>query len=164
MFESYEIKNGDTLDSISNRFNVSKEYLIDINNLYYYDDFKEGRELIVPKVKDVYFNTYKIEKGDTLYAIAKKYNVNPDLLASLNGINKEDYIYPDQEIMVPKNGYSYYISAQGDTLDMISNVFKTNYKDLLEQNKTIYILPEQLFVIKKKYEWFTLYHSYFFML
>lgn len=152
MFESYEIKNGDTLDSISNRFNVSKEYLIDINNLYYYDDFKEGRELIVPKVKDVYFNTYKIEKGDTLYAIAKKYNVNPDLLASLNGINKEDYIYPDQEIMVPKNGYSYYISAQGDTLDMISNVFKTNYKDLLEQNKTIYILPEQLFVIKKKYE------------
>ena len=106
MFESYLIKKGDTLDSISNRYNVSKEYFIDINNLYYIDDFKEGRELIVPKINDVYFNTYKIEKGDTLYAISKKYNVNPELLAALNGLNKDDYIYPDQEIMVPKNGYS----------------------------------------------------------
>lgn len=152
MFESYEIKKGDTIESISRAYNVSKEYLIDINNLYYIDDFKEGRELIVPKINDVYFNTYKIEKGDTLFGIAKKYNVNPNLLASLNGINKEDYIYPGQEIMVPKNGYSYYISAEGDTLDMIKDVFGTNYKDLMNQNKTIYVLPEQLFVIKKKYE------------
>lgn len=152
MFESYLIKKGDTLDSISNRYNVSKDYLIDINNLYYFDDFKEGRELIVPKINDVYFDTYKVEKGDSLYAIAKKYNVNPNLLASLNGINKEDYIYPNQEIMVPKNGYSYYISAEGDTLDMVVNAFKTSYSDLIKENKTIYLLPDQLFVIKKKYE------------
>ena len=149
MFESYEIRKGDTLDSISKKYNVSKEYLIDINNLYYYDDFKEGRELIVPKISDVYFNTYKIMDGDTLYAISKKYNVNPDLLASLNGINKEDYIYPNQEIMVPKSGYSYYITAEGDTLDMVKNIFKSNYEDLIKQNKTIYLLPEQLMVIKK---------------
>ena len=152
MFESYLIKKGDTLDSISRMYNTSKDYLVDINNLYYYDDFKEGRELIVPKVSDTYFNTYKIEKGDTLYAIAKKYNVNPNLLSSLNGINKEDYIYPNQEILVPKSGYSYYITAEGDTLSMVKDIFKTDYEQLLNQNKTIYLLPEQLLVFKKKYE------------
>lgn len=152
MFESYEIKKGDTIDSIANRFNVSRDYLIDVNNLYYYDDFKEGRELIVPKVTDVYFNIYKIEKGDTLYAIARKYNVNPSLLEALNGLNKNEYIYEGQEIMVPKNGYSYYITAEGDTLDMVKNVFKTDLNDIVSQNKTIYLLPEQLLVIKKKYE------------
>lgn len=149
MFESYLIKKGDTLDSVARSFNVPKEYLIDINNIYYFDDFKEGRELIVPKINDVYFNTYKIEKGDTLYAIAKKYNVNPNLLASLNGLNMEDYIYPNQEIMVPKEGYSYYITAKGDTLNTVKDIFKTNYEELLNQNKTIYLLPEQLLVIKK---------------
>lgn len=149
MFESYLIKKDDTLDSISKDFNVPKEYLIDINNLYYYDDFKEGRELIVPKVSDVYFNTYKIDKGDTLYGISKKYNVNPNLLASLNGINQDDYIYPNQEILIPKSGYSYYITAEGDTLSMVKDLFKTDYKDLLDQNKTIYLLPEQLLVFKK---------------
>lgn len=151
MFESYLIKKGDTLDSIAKYYRVPKDYLIDINNLYY-DDFKEGRELVVPKINDIYFDIYKIEKGDTLYAIAKKYNINPTLLAALNGINKEDYIYPNQDLMVPKNGYSYYITAEGDTLDMVKNVFKTDMEDLLTQNKTIYLLPEQLLVIKKKYE------------
>lgn len=149
MFESYLIKKGDTLDNLSSRYNVPKDYLIDINNLYYVDDFKEGRELIVPKINDVYFNTYVIDKGDTLYAISKKYNINPNLLASLNGLNKDDYIYPGQEIMVPKSGYSYYITAEGDTLSMIKNIFKSNYNEILDQNKTIYLLPEQLIVLKK---------------
>lgn len=149
MFDSYEIKKGDTLDTIASRFNVSKDYLIDINNLYYVGDFKEGRELIIPKVSDVYFNTYKIEKGDTLYAISKKYNVNPDLLAILNGLNKEDYIYPGQEINVPKEGYSYYVTAEGDTLKIVKDLFDTDYSNLLNQNKTIYLQPEQLIVLKK---------------
>lgn len=149
MFESYLIKNGDNLDSVANNYGVSKEYLIDINNLYYADDFQEGREIIVPKSEDVYFNKYTIEKGDTLYAIGRKYNINPDLLAAINGLDKDEYIYPNQEIMVPKNNYSYYITASGDTLNIVKDVFNTSYEKLLKENKTIYLLPEQLIVFKK---------------
>ena len=149
MFDTYEIKKGDTLDSVSRKYNVSKDYLIDINNLYFFDDFKEGRELIVPKVEDLYFDTYVVEKGDNLYQIAKRYNVNPDLLSSLNGIKKEEYIYPNQELMVPKRGYSYYITAAGDTLNIVKNAFNTTYEQLLSENKSIYLLPEQLIVMKK---------------
>ena len=149
MFDTYEIKKGDTLDSVSRKYNVSKDYLIDINNLYFFEDFKEGRELIVPKVEDLYFDTYVVEKGDNLYQIAKRYNVNPDLLSSLNGIKKEEYIYPNQELMVPKSGYSYYITAAGDTLNIVKNAFNTTYEKLLSENKSIYLLPEQLIVMKK---------------
>lgn len=149
MYESYLVKKDDTLDSVARRYSVSKEYLIDINNLYYIDDFKEGRELVVPKVEDVYFNTYKIEKGDTLYSIAKRYNVNPTLLSVINGIDENEYIYPDQEIMVPKSGYSYYVTADGDTLKIVKEAFNTSYDNLLKENKTIYLLPDQLIVLKK---------------
>jgi len=149
MFDSYIIKGEDTLDSIAKKYNVSKDFLIDINNIYYFDDFKEGRELIVPKVEDTYFDVYKIEKGDTLYQIGKRYNINPDLLSSLNGIDKDDYIYPNQEILVPKSGYSFYITAKGDTLSIVKDAFKTTYKELLDNNKSIYLLPEQLIVLKK---------------
>lgn len=149
MFDTYEIKKGDSLDSISRKFKVSKDYLVDINNLYFFEDFKEGRELIVPKSEDLYFDTYIVEKGDNLYQIAKRYNVNPDLLSSLNGIKKEEYIYPNQELMVPKNGYSYYVTADGDTLNMVKNAFNTTYDKLLSENKSIYLLPEQLIVMKK---------------
>ncbi|MBO4600979.1 MAG: LysM peptidoglycan-binding domain-containing protein [Bacilli bacterium] len=149
MFDTYLVKKGDTLDSISRKYNVSKSYLIDINNIFFEDDIKEGRELIVPKVEDVYFDTYVIEKGDTLYAISRRYNVNPELLSAVNGINKEDYIYPGQKIMIPKSGYSYYITADGDTLDIVKNAFNTTYDKLLDENKTVYLMPEQLIVLKK---------------
>ena len=39
------------------------------------------------------YDTYNIQKGDTLYAISKKYNINPELLALINGLNMNDYIY-----------------------------------------------------------------------
>lgn len=149
MFESYLIRKSDTLDSIAKRCGTTKEYLIDINNLYSLADFKEGREIIVPKQSEQYFNTYIIEKGDTLYAIAKKYDINPTLLSALNGINENDYIYPNQEIMVPKTGYSYYITADGDTLKTVADAFGTNVDKLISENKSIYLMAEQLIVLKK---------------
>ena len=90
-----------------------------------------------------------IEKGDTLYKIAKIYNVNPSLLSAINGIGENDYIYENQEIMVPKKGYNYYVTAEGDTLEIIKKAFNTSFDKLIKENKTIYLLPEQLIVMKK---------------
>ncbi len=70
-----------------------------------------------------YFTYYKIEKGDNLYEISRKYNINPKLLAAINGIKDNEYIYPGQELMIPKSGYSYYITAEGDKVFM-KNIFK----------------------------------------
>ena len=36
-----------------------------------------------------YFNYYIIKKGDNLFKISRQYNVNPDLLAQLNGLKKD---------------------------------------------------------------------------
>ena len=53
-----------------------------------------------------YFTYYTIESGDNLYEIARKYNINPKLLAAINGIKDNEYIYPNQELLIPKSGYS----------------------------------------------------------
>jgi LysM repeat protein len=44
---------------------------------------------------------YIVKKGDTLYSIAKKYNISVDTLKSLNNIGY-DVIYPYQALIVPK--------------------------------------------------------------
>ena len=106
-------------------------------------------ELIVPSNSKDYFNYYVVEKGDSLYAIARKYNINPELLASLNGLNMDDYIYPNQQILIPKNGYSYYITADGDTIDEVIKVFNTDMNKFLKENPTIYLMEGQLLVNKK---------------
>ena len=98
---------------------------------------------------DEFFIVYKIESGDSLYKIAQKYNINPKLLANFNGLNMDDYIYPNQEILIPKSGYSYYITAEGDTLDTVADVFQITKDKLLNQNKVIYLLKDQIMVNKR---------------
>ncbi len=100
------------------------------------------------KENNTYFTYYTIEKGDNLYEISRKYNINPKLLAAMNGIKDNEYIYPGQELLIPKSGYSYYITAEGDTLDGVASAFRTNIDNLLKHNETIYLLPEQILVYK----------------
>ena len=134
---------------IANKFNTSIEAIQNLNDLYYLDDVKEGRNLVVPDNSKDYFNYYIVKKGDTLYQIGREYNINPKLLASLNGLNMNDYIYPNQEILIPKRGYSYYITAEGDTIDSLLKIFNTNLNKFMEENKTIYLMKDQLLVNKK---------------
>ncbi len=149
MFESYRLGKGEGLNDVASKFNTSVKVLQDINNLYYLDDVREGMELIVPSSSKDYFNYYVVEQGDSLYGISRKYNINPELLASLNGLNMDDYIYPNQQILIPKNGYSYYITAEGDTIDEVTKIFDTDLNKFMKENPTIYLMEGQLLVNKK---------------
>ena len=149
MFESYRMQKGEDLRDVAEKFHTTVKTLQDINNLYCIDNLREDIELIVPTNAKDYFNYYVVESGDSLYAIARKYNINPELLASMNGLNMEDYIYPNQQLLIPKNGYSYYITAEGDTIDEVIKVFKSNEEKFLKENPTIYLMAGQLLVNKK---------------
>ncbi len=149
MFDHYILEKGDSIDKISQMFNITKEEIMKINNIVDEREFKEQREIKLPILATPYYNTYTIEKGDSLYAIARKYNINPELLASMNGLSMEDYIYPNQELIIPKNNYSYYITKEGDTLNTVSQMFKTNVNNLLKDNQTIYLSEGQILVHQK---------------
>ena len=101
------------------------------------------------KLESPFYDIYEIKKGDTLYKISKEFNVNTKLLAELNGLNIDDYIYPEQILLVPKKDVSYYITKDGDTLYTVSNVFDTKESNIVSQNKTIYLLPGQMIFFKK---------------
>lgn len=107
---------------------------------------KENRQI---EEKDDFFDYYIVSEGDTLYDIARKNNVDVSILSEINGIKTYDYLYPKQEIMIPKNNVVLYITKQGDTLqDFISFTGKT-LDEIVESNSSIYLLPEQLMVYKE---------------
>lgn len=100
-------------------------------------------------IESPFYTFYEIKKGDTLFKISKDFNVNTKLLAELNGLKLDDYIYPGQTLLVPKKDVSYYITKDGDTLYTVSNIFNTKEGELINQNKTIYLLPGQMIYLKK---------------
>lgn len=96
-----------------------------------------------------YFVYYNIEKNQSLFTIAKNKNVNPNLLSLLNGLDISDYLFKGQKIMIPKKDYSYYITKEGDTLNIVANIFNNNTNNILKNNQTIYLKEGQLIVNKK---------------
>jgi len=95
------------------------------------------------------YETYTIKKGDTIYGISKQYNINPELLSIINGLNMNDYIYDGQKIVIPKSGYSYYLTKSGDNLNYILSLFNVSYNDFSKMNKDILLEEGQLFVNKR---------------
>ncbi len=146
MYDTYIIKDNDTVDSVLKKYNTTENTLKELNNQEL--NIIPGNNLIVPKIDNEYFDYYTINKGDTLYKIAKENKINPNLLAELNGLNETDYIYPNQVLLIPKGGSILYITAIGDTLNEIANGLKINSEELIKQNKNLYLQPEQLIIYK----------------
>lgn len=97
------------------------------------------------KVLDTeYYTYYTVESGDTLYGISKRFNVNPKLVSELNGLKQDEYIYPNQTLIIPKKGIQYYITKEDDTLKLVSGIFNASEEDIIKLNKTLYLLPGQM--------------------
>lgn len=97
-----------------------------------------------------YFDTYIIKEGDTLYDIAQKNNIDLNMLAQINGILTYDYLYPNQEIMIPKSNVKLYITKQGDTLQNVASSINQTLNNIVDNNSSIYLLPDQLLVYIKE--------------
>lgn len=51
--------------------------------------------------------------------------------------------------MVPKQGISFYIVRQGDTLNTVARMLNTNIMNLLNQNSNIYLQQDQIIAFRE---------------
>ena len=150
MYEIYKVQTCDTLDSIANKYGTTQALLLQINGLPDSYTPLPNSEIIVPLNQNSTYKYYTVKKGDNMYRIAEENNVNYELLLQINGLEKDDYIYPNQTILLPQNGLSLYLTKQGDTLSEILENFNTTYQEIKEKNPNIYLAPEQIIVFKEK--------------
>lgn len=147
MYKTYQVLQNDTWESIANKFHTRVDSLQQINGMTM---LVPGSIIVVPKlVEDDYFTTYIIKKGDNLYEIARRYNSSVEVLLNANGLEKDDYLYPGQELLIPKEGIEMYVTKDGETLVDVSKKLGTTQSSLIQDNEKIYLLPEQLIIYKK---------------
>lgn len=130
----YTVKSGDTLYKIANNYNLSISELMKINNLSS-NLLSVGQILKIP-VENIQeeINTYIVNKGDTLYKIANKFNTTVDEIKKLNNLNN-NILSVGQEIRIPNNQQlDYYVVKSGDTLYGIANKYNTTITYLKEKN------------------------------
>ncbi len=145
----YIVEQGDTIESIGRKYNLPVIEIIKANNLKVPYLLTPGQSLTIPTNLYNIFNYYVVKKGDTIYTIAQKENTTVDIIAGVNGINPNDYIYEGQTLLVPKQDVELYITKDGDTIDTLSEKFSVSQNDIIYSNNNIYILPGQLIMYQK---------------
>jgi murein DD-endopeptidase MepM/ murein hydrolase activator NlpD len=123
-----KVEQGDTLSSLSRRYDVPVERIMSANNL---PDgrLSIGQELIIPgatkaKVAEVTpveaappapgQSTYKVEKGDTPHSIADKLGVSEKALIQRNNLNPSN-LRIGQVLVVPGKSAQPVVAAKDDT-------------------------------------------------
>ena len=136
--ETYIVKEGDNIATIAKKYNISIVDLINQNNLENVYYLEPGLELIIPEEKaPLGFTHYTVKKGDNLYEIAKRYNISVKDLSELNGLEINEYIYPEQRLLVPEEGVQVYITKDGDTIQTIIDKLGTNREVIFVYNPKI---------------------------
>lgn len=98
----YIVKNGDTLSEIAEKYNTTYQKISQDNNI-------SNPNLIYPNQKlKIYTNDtqerneiiYIVKSGDTLSAIAQKFNTTYEKIAKDNNISNPNLIYPNQKLVI----------------------------------------------------------------
>ncbi len=138
----YIVKDGDTLYSIANKYNLTVDEIKQLNNLTS-DILTIGQQLIIKDQEQDITPTglYVVKSGDTLYSIAKKYNTTVDELKRLNNLTTNMLSIGDK-IKIPENkvdslepnDYILYTVKKGDNLYSIANRYGTSVMDIMNIN------------------------------
>ena len=150
MYEIYKVLENDTLDKIAKKFNTTIDNLYEINGLTNNYILSPSTSIIVPNNSNNPYKYYTVKKGDNIYQLAKNNNIDQNLLLKINGLDKDDYIYPNQTLLIPKNNYNVYLTQNEDTIKSISERINKTPSSILEENPNLYIETDQIIIFKEK--------------
>jgi len=101
-------------------------------------------------IKEIVFIDHKVKRGESLWLIARKYNVRVQDIVAINKLAKAKYIKPNQVLQIPADGYDiyrksvmakssnsqqiYYTVRYGDTLSAIAMKYRTSVRKIKKWN------------------------------
>ncbi|MCF7934966.1 MAG: LysM peptidoglycan-binding domain-containing M23 family metallopeptidase [Synergistales bacterium] len=97
--KEYTVQEGDSLWSIAGKFDLDINTLFGCNDLKNPDYLKPGVTLQIPNQDGI---LYKVEKGDTLSEIAKKYGTYAEAVLASNRFGEQRTLKKGEEIFLPR--------------------------------------------------------------
>ena len=132
----YVVKKGDSLWSIARANGLTVDELKSLNNLSS-NVLHVGDTLLISSADstgDAGNDTYYVVKnGDTLWSIARKYNLSVNELKALNNLSS-NVLSVEQRLIVGKDSSNDYVVSAGDTLWAIARKFNVSVDDIKSLN------------------------------
>ena len=147
---TYNVEKGDTLYSISRKYQLTVAELRAANNLSENDVLKAGQKLVIPEadignavalssqksgenVSNIKTKEYVVQKGETLYGIAKKNNMTVADLISINNLDSSNVIKVGQKLKVYDNSNVVLPPKNSSANEIVQNQSKNDDKQVIKQ-------------------------------
>lgn len=127
----YRVASGDSLWSISKKFNISIDSIISLNQITSPRGLAVNSKLLIPKMSGIY---HKVRKNDSLFKISKAYGVKLEKIKDYNELG--GYLQVGKTLFVPGGKYSRF---QKDYI--FGNIFITPVKGILTSTYGFRIHP-----------------------
>lgn len=138
---AYQVKAGDTLRAIARRYHTSVAAIVQENDIDNPNLIYPGETLCITIHDDTpeadSHTSYTVRAGDTLTAIASRFQTTVQRLAALNDIGNPNLIYIGERLQIPTTGSSAaetYTVRPGDTLWNIAQRYGTTVSHLAAIN------------------------------
>jgi murein DD-endopeptidase MepM/ murein hydrolase activator NlpD len=93
----YTIERGDTLWSISRKFDVDPDSIISCNVFTNVHSIHEGDVILIPNIRGIFVN---VQQGDTIFQYSTKYRIPPDFIMEVNYLRSNE-LDPGMKIFLP---------------------------------------------------------------
>jgi membrane-bound lytic murein transglycosylase D len=145
---SHVVQSGDSLWSLASKYDTEVKIIKKINYLNN-DLLSINDTLLIPLSKSksnnfIPYEMYIVSEGDTLWSIAKEYNIEIRDLSRMNSIDENSYLQLGQQLsignknihrnMESKKRTILYSVKQGDNLFKISELFDVSIRSIEEIN------------------------------
>ncbi len=145
---NYKVKKGDSLYSIAKKYKTTVNDIMKDNNIGEVD-LKIDQELVIktkdktPSYESCYgeeyiptsksnYMEYTVKKGDSIYSIAKNYNVSVNEIKNINNLSS-NLLNIGQKLNLPVVNQTYTVE-KGDSLYSIAKKFNTTADNIKRKN------------------------------
>lgn len=107
---TYTVQKGNTLSQIASAYGVTVEHIVELNNMQNPNLIYPNEKLRITESENTNLNpipqnssqyyTYTVQRGDTLWRIARRYGVSVRYIVRLNGITNPNLIFPGRILKI----------------------------------------------------------------
>jgi len=104
----HTVAKGDTLYSLAKKYGVTVDEIRSANSMSG-NDLYAGQKLTIPvktQPRQITYESYTVKAGDTLYSIARRYEISVEELREINGLSSSSVLKTAQKLKVPSGASS----------------------------------------------------------
>lgn len=123
-YTSYRIRKGDMIGVIAERFGLTQDTLISINNIRQTRRIQIGEYIKVPSMPGILYTTKK--DGETAASVAEKYQVSAQKTAAVNHLHEQGSLAAGTSLFVP-DAFMDWVTRQEINGDLFRRPLRARY-------------------------------------